>query len=608
MMKGGFVMGKYLSLNISDFLLGKNYIIYNFRELNRKLYFYIKSRPHGCACPKCGTISHTFSATYHRILQDTPIHNKQAYLDIDCYKYRCLNSSCSQNVFVERLPFAGSYQVRTHALNTFIVGCSILLSNESASHILKMLGVSVSNDSIQRLYDQLKFNDDPNIKAIGIDDIAIKKGNNYATAIYRIDNHQMITLLKGREVQSVKDWLNCHKKIRLVARDRESAYATAINQELPQSVQVADRFHLLQNLISRLNDILKLKLPSTIFIQHGKVIEKPLQRKNSQGLCPPELLDHLYYDNTPPTDNKENKILFDNKKHNFNSKQYKAQASRRHKKQKNIKYIQLNYKLTSKSIAKAAEDFDLSKITVKKYMKMSALEIQKLNAPQNYKKRRSIMNDYLNIIFKMMCDGLTDSVIYSYIITHGYIGDKKQLHEYIRYISENNFPNRPSSRVEPSPKKTSIILIKRHRLIKYLLSVNKSANVNKDLILNLSVMEHAYPIIKVASHIFSEFHKILMGQNPYKLDDFLEKYNDSIISNFCERIKKDIAPVKSAISLSISSGFVEGNNNKLKLIKRIVYGRSGIVNFREKCLLAFAASQDDFNLQKFNPNWVTNPV
>ncbi|WP_125569158.1 ISL3 family transposase [Companilactobacillus insicii] len=601
-------MNKYHSLNINDFLLGRNYIIYDFKELNRKLYIYIKSRSHGCACPKCGTVSHTFSSTYHRILQDTPIHNKQTYLDIDCYKYRCLNSNCPQNIFVERLPFAGSYQVRTHVLNTFIVGCSIFLSNESTSRILKMLGVSVSNDSIQRLCDQLKFSDDPNVKDIGIDDIAIKKGNNYATAIYRMDNHQMITLLEGREAQSVKDWLNCHKKIRLVARDREGAYAAAVNQELPQSVQVADRFHLLQNLISHLNDILKSKLPPIVFIQHGKIIEKPPQRKRVQGLCSPELLDHLYYDNTPLTDDKGNKILFDNKRHDLNSKQYKDQAIRRREKQKKIEYIQSNYKMTSKSIAKAASDFDLNKVTVKKYMKMSVPEIQNLNTPQNYKKRKSFMNDYLNIIFKMMCDGLTNQVIYSYIVTHGYTGDKKQLHKYIRYISEDNFPNRPSNRVNPSPKKTSIMLVKRHRLIKFLLSVNKDMNVNKDLIQNLSIMEQAYPIIKIASSMFSEFRSILMGRNPYKLDDFLKKYGNSIISNFCNRIKKDIAPVKSAISLNISSGFVEGNNNKLKLIKRIVYGRSGIVNFREKCLLAFAASQDDFNLQKFNQNWITNPV
>ncbi|MCD8104733.1 MAG: transposase [Lachnospiraceae bacterium] len=61
-------------------------------------------------------------------------------------------------------------------------------------------------------------------------------------------------------------------------------------------------------------------------------------------------------------------------------------------------------------------------------------------------------------------------------------------------------------------------------------------------------------------------------------------------------LKKDIAPVKNAISLDVSSGFVEGNNNKFKLIKRIVYGRSKIVNLTKKCKLAFLIKTDDFNL------------
>ncbi|WP_416378623.1 transposase, partial [Enterococcus avium] len=54
------------------------------------------------------------------------------------------------------------------------------------------------------------------------------------------------------------------------------------------------------------------------------------------------------------------------------------------------------------------------------------------------------------------------------------------------------------------------------------------------------------------------------------MDIFIHAYQDSPIDSFCQSIKRDIAPIKNAISHSISSGFVEGNNNKFKLIKRIV--------------------------------------
>lgn len=57
-----------------------------------------------------------------------------------------------------------------------------------------------------------------------------------------------------------------------------------------------------------------------------------------------------------------------------------------------------------------------------------------------------------------------------------------------------------------------------------------------------------------------------------------------------------IISAKDTISHCESSGFVEGNNNKFKLIKRIVYGRSGLVNLTKKCKLAFLCKNQDFNL------------
>ena len=96
--------------------------------------------------------------------------------------------------------------------------------------------------------------------------------------------------------------------------------------------------------------------------------------------------------------------------------------------------------------------------------------------------------------------------------------------------------------------------------------------------------------------MFQEFHSLLMGKDETKLDEYLERYSNSEIQAFCNGLKKDIAPVKNAISLSISSGFVEGNNNKFKALKRIVYGRSRLVNLEKKCKLAFLPKRQDFCL------------
>ena len=69
------------------------------------------------------------------------------------------------------------------------------------------------------------------------------------------------------------------------------------------------------------------------------------------------------------------------------------------------------------------------------------------------------------------------------------------------------------------------------------------------------------------------------------------------IQGFIKSIKKDITPIKAAISFNESSGFVEGNNNKFKLIKRILYGRANLVNLFRKSYLCFSMKKDNFSLK-----------
>lgn len=594
-------MAKYEPINYNINLLGKNYFIYNTTNKENKICLFIKSLPHASFCPNCGVPSREVAATYHRILQDTPIHNENTTLDVDIYKYRCNNPKCPQKVFVETLPFASSYQRRTDALNMFILGVSIYLSNEGASNVLKLLGTNISNDSIQKLYDQLEFVDNPDVKAIGIDDIAIRKGQTYATAIYDLKDHHLMALLRGRNVMSVKGWLEHHPKIKFVARDRASAYAKAISEVLPKCTQVADRFHLLQNMIDKLRDILKQELPSTIFIKAGKVLKHAPKKIWVEQACPSELLEHINYDNSSPINDKGKVIEFDNKRHKLKSQQYMDQAVRRHEKQAEIIKIKHDYKLTAASIGQAASKYHLNPVTIRKYLKMTACEVRKMDKPRDYKKRKTIMDDYLNIIYKMMCDGLTDNVIYYYVLSQGYNHNKSSLWVYITDISQNNFPGRPSVgpiQVKKACYPPGVVCVKRSKLIKDILTINGEISENTKKNQKLAVLKLSYPVIDKAQKMFKKFHEVLMGNNPELLDNFLSTYKNSIISGFCETIKKDIAPVKNAISLDINSGFVEGNNNKLKLIKRIVYGRSGLVNFTKKCQLAFMASQDKFQLKQ----------
>lgn len=322
---------KYIPTQDYSFLLDENYYVYNHVENEDSLHIYIKSKEHGCICPACGKMSTKLHATYRRKFQDTPIRCKQTFLHANVYKYDCENPDCECKVFMEDLPFAKASQVRTNALNTLVLAVSMFLSNEGASKVLSLLGVKISNDTIQRLYDRIEFVDNPDVEEIGVDDVAIRKGQTYATAIYDLKDHHLIALLDGRDGIPLKEWLKSHTKVRLVARDRASAYASAINEILPDCIQVADRFHLLQNLLEYMKNIFKEEMPSQLYIQNEEISEKAPEKILKEKTPDYSFLDSLHYDNTPPVDSNGNEIIYDNKKHDLGSSQYQHHEKMRKK-------------------------------------------------------------------------------------------------------------------------------------------------------------------------------------------------------------------------------------------------------------------------------------
>lgn len=231
---------------------------------------------------------------------------------------------------------------------------------------------------------------------------------------------------------------------------------------------------------------------------------------------------------------------------------------------------------------------------------MSSEEIARFEHPVNYKKRKSSMNEWLNVIYKMMADGCSNELIYFYIKNQKNFHDSEQkLAEYIYLIGKNNFPNRALFNARTTRERIiqpDVTVINRTDLLKYILTCNPK--IKRDAVIEkyIDEIKNQYPVVEKVERMFQEFHSLLMGKDETKLDEYLERYSNSEIQAFCNGLKKDIAPVKNAISLSISSGFVEGNNNKFKALKRIVYGRSGLVNLEKKCKLAFLPKRQDFCL------------
>lgn len=87
-----------------------------------------------------------------------------------------------------------------------------------------------------------------------------------------------------------------------------------------------------------------------------------------------------------------------------------------------------------------------------------------------------------------------------------------------------------------------------------------------------------YPKVWEIQCCIKEFRNIFRKRNVPLFYLFIEKYGNSrirAIKSFVEGIKRDIDAVENAVAYDYSNGFVEGTNNRLKMIKRTMYGRCG---------------------------------
>jgi len=582
-------------------LFGTDYPVCSVERNDAAIVIKLKSCKKESLCPCCGHLSHKVHTTYTRTIQETPFRNTQTWLHVTAQKFDCVNPACPKKVFSEILPFAGQRQVKTVELTLMALEIARNIGNETASTVLSSLGVKMSNDTITRIYEGLDFEDNPFVESIGVDDVANRKGQSYYTVIYELNTHRMLALLLGRDGEPLKEWLRKHPYVRFVARDRASSYAAAISEVLPDAVQVADRFHLIQNIMVRLKDIIKETMPKEIFYAYGDVLEKPPKKETVAPAVEESILSQIHYDNSPPVDELGQPIVFDSKKRDFDSPRYKALAASRKAAQQLIRDMQrFKNENPDASIKELAVHFGVSKYIAKSYMKMTSQEIDAMDSPKAYKKRVTVLDNYINIIFKMLKDGVDTEIIYGYVCQCGYSGNPSTLLGYIETVKKNNFPERKAinpMRMVKLRYTEGTGAVSRSDLLKYVLTCNPKTPLDTKVAGIIDAARDKFPILEYAGKAFHDFHTVIMGASTDALDAFINEYEDSELRAFCENIKKDIAPVKNAISYPLSSGFVEGCNNKFKLIKRSLYGRAKYSNLYKKCMLAFAGNDPAFNLR-----------
>ena len=115
---------------------------------------------------------------------------------------------------------------------------------------MNRLGMPVSDDTVLRLLKLRASARDsvPTLRVAGIDDWSWRKGCTYGTIVVDLERREVVDVLLDRSTAGTAEWLSRHPEIEVVSRDRGGLYAQGAREGAPQARQVADRFHLLQNL------------------------------------------------------------------------------------------------------------------------------------------------------------------------------------------------------------------------------------------------------------------------------------------------------------------------------------------------------------------------
>lgn len=351
---------------------------------------------------------------------------------------------------------------------------------------------------------------------------------------------RVIDILQGRDGNLLKEWLKNHPEIKVVTRDRASSFSKSVSDVLPETIQIADRFHLYKNLSDCAYEVIKSEY------------------RNLSNSLSQEVINECRTGNPLLSLSAEN-----SRKNN---------------------YFEARFDKVKKMIENGYSFHDIAKL-----LKMSRNSVRRYASMETYiGKSIPVKNNYIqyqNYIIDKVSNGTSIKETFDFIKKLGFNGSLSSFYEYIKgqsSISIRDYKPIPVIKYRMiSPRKISMY-IGFSDLNEIHDSIERKTMVE---LLNRSKL-----LFQLRNQIL-EFKKLFIDKNLSLLNDWMqETYNigKSQLRTFVRGLRIDIEAVKNAIISNWSNGQVEGQVNRLKSIKRQMYGRAGFELLRKKVVLSSA--------------------
>ena len=526
---------------------------YSLSSEERRLRLNLISTQTEVPCPICGQLSHRVHSRYERTLADLTCVEFSLTLMIQVCKFFCPNPDCYRCIFTERFPeVAAPWARKTRRLVERLQVITLALGGQAGARLCTHFGLSGCGSTLLNQLQPRPLLTFETPKRLGVDDFAFRKGQTYGTILVDLETHRPIALLADRKAETLAEWLTSHPGIEIVSRDRSKTYKKAIDIGAPDAIQVADRFHLVKNLSETLKTALwsyRPELTAATLAQHQAIITA----------CPEEV---VVVSPMPPVKLSDDR-----------PQRAQLAQERRIEQQKTIKKLSAQQWLQ----ADIAKKVGVSTRTVQRFLAQPDFPEKHLYPVSG----ESILTPYKQQVISWWNAGIRrTSVLMTLLEPLGYTGTRRTLQRYIRCLrSAQGFPPGRARGTKSGAKVVDLqappLTPRRAAYLLVLRPENRGAEETE----LLEQIAKQHPDLMMLFDLTQEFLKLIRQQKGKAFDTWILKALTCKIQplrKFAEGLMDDYAAVKAAIMTTVSNGPVEGLNNKLKMLKRQMYGRAGL--------------------------------
>ncbi|HEY8285467.1 MAG TPA: ISL3 family transposase [Chloroflexota bacterium] len=503
-------------------------------------------------CPMCATPSSRIHSRYWRRAADLPWGMVTLHLLLSVRRFHCLARDCPRRLFTERLPhLLGPYARRTARAQEIARVVALAVGGEGGSRLIARLRMRLSAATLRRLIRQGEVPPAAPPRIIGVDDFALRRRHRYGTGIADLEKHKIVDLLPDRTATTLATWLRQYPCIEVVSRDRSPEYARGISEGAPQAVQVVDRWHVLRNV--------------------REVGERLLDahRAQWQDIALPDPTDRV------PSVRRSR------------HEQSARQAGHCQRRERYAQVRALHAQGTSQP--RIARQLRMGRVTVRRYVRADVF-------PERAAHRRkpSQLLPFVAYIERRWAEGCTDGVqLWKEIQAQGYGGSRRMIAQWVCQHRQEPAPTTPHKHqrsVSDAPTVTSDVPPRRaaSRRLVWLLLLDPALLTSAEQEA-LGQLRERCPAAATAYPRVQSFVQMVHARTPSAFAPWVDAVAHCdlpALQSFAEGLKQDESAILAALTLPWSNGPLEGFVNKIKTIKRQMYGRARFPMLRQRVLLA----------------------